>query len=500
MNVFDYLLGESGFLYKDCVLGNRERITYSELLSQSLRLARYLRETHGENHNIILISPNSLFFLVAYLAIIKSGNVCVPLNPAIEQHNLSFIASLCRTDIAFIQPGINTRSQQFQVIYQDIPSLPKNNSIQSPSVLDDQDFDRDRLAEIIFTSGSTGEPKGVMISHGNIIANTGSIIEYLGLTGDDVIEVVLPFYYCYGLSLLHTHLKVGGSIVLNNTFMFLGSVIRDLQEYRCTGFAGVPSHFQILLRKTKTFTNTQFPSLRYVTQAGGKLHNVFIREFTGAFPKLKFYVMYGQTEATARLSYLPPDKLAEKPGSIGRAIPGVELELADDTGRFIQEPGHTGALVARGDNIMKGYLGDEQATAATLQGGWLHTGDLAYRDEEGYFFLTARRKEIIKVGGKRISPKEVEEAIVSIPGVLDCSISGIDDALLGEIMMAEVVLADPDNGTIDEEYIKRTCASMLNPDKVPQIVEFRNSLEIAATGKKTKKSLSPGSNPRAEAG
>src|SRR5690606_39012272 len=174
------------------------------------------------------------------------------------------------------------------------------------------------LAEIVYTSGSTGLPKGVMISHQNIIANTQSIIEYLSLTSKDIMQVVLPFFYCYGLSLLHTHLRVGGSIVLNNSFIFIGSVINDLKRYRCTGFAGVPSHYQILLKKSQSFKTTDFPDLRYVTQAGGKLHDVFIDEFIDTFPKIAFFVMYGQTEATARLSYLPPHMVSVKKGSIGK--------------------------------------------------------------------------------------------------------------------------------------------------------------------------------------
>ena len=137
-----------------------------------------------------------------------------------------------------------------------------------------------KLAEIIFTSGSTGKSKGVMISHQNIISNTNSVIEYLEITSNDISLVILPFYYCYGLSLLHTHLKAGSQIVLNNTFMFLNTFINDIKRYRCTSFSGVPSHYQKLLKKSKTFKEKTFPSLRYVTQAGGKLHNIFIEEFT----------------------------------------------------------------------------------------------------------------------------------------------------------------------------------------------------------------------------
>ncbi len=488
MNVFDYLLGESGFLHKDVLLGNKEQLSYSDLHQNSLRLARYLRETHGQDNNIILVSPNNGFFLVAYLAIMKSGNVCVPLNPAIEDNNLDFITRLCESDIAIISPTLkHSKWESFRFLYYELPGQSAGNNGFDIHLFDDEDFDPGRSAEIIFTSGSTGEPKGVIITHRNIIANTESIIQYLELTGDDIIMVVLPFYYCYGLSLLHTHLKVGGSMVFNNSFMFLGTVINDLKNYQCTGFAGVPSHFQVLLRKSKSFKSTEFPSLRYVTQAGGKLHKVFISEFREHFPGILFYVMYGQTEATARLAYLPPEKLEEKLGSMGKAIPGVELDIVDDAGNRVKEAGMVGELIARGDNVMKGYLGDEESNRKTLRKGWLHTGDLAFSDEDGFFYLTARKKEIIKVGGRRISPKEIEEVIVTIPGVVDCSISGVFDEILGEALEAEIVVSDPNDPLMNEESFRKLCAQRLAPEKIPQLIRFTGKMDIAATGKKVKK-------------
>ncbi|MCD4711302.1 MAG: AMP-binding protein [Bacteroidales bacterium] len=489
MNVYDYLLEESGFLYKNFLLGNKEEMTYSELYRESLKLARYLRENYGQENNILLVAPNSTFFLVAYLAIMKSGNVCVPLNPSIEENNLRYIVELCKSKISFVAPSLSgdPRWNMLEKVYHEIPEEENGKIDVTLNLFNEESFDRDRLAEIIFTSGSTGEPKGVMITHENIIANTESIIEYLKLTADDVIEIVLPFYYCYGLSLLHTHLKVGGSVVFNNNFMFLGAVINDLKKYKCTGFAGVPSHFQVLLRKSKTFKSDKFPDLRYVTQAGGKLHKVFIQEFVDNQPDITFYVMYGQTEATARLSYLPPKRLEDKLGSLGKAIPGVTLELIDDQGKPVLDSGVVGELVAKGDNIMKGYLGDKEGTASTLKDGWLHTGDLAYRDDDGFFFHTARRKEIIKVGGRRISPKEIEEVIVTIPGVVDCSISAIFDEILGEALKAEVVVADMNDPNMAELAFKKLCGEKLAMEKVPQVFEFSSRMRIAATGKKTKK-------------
>jgi acyl-CoA synthetase (AMP-forming)/AMP-acid ligase II len=298
-------------------------------------------------------------------------------------------------------------------------------------------------------------------------------------------EVVLPFHYCYGLSLLHTHLKIGGAVVLNNTFIFLGSVINDLNKYKCTGFAGVPSHFQILLRKTTSFLEMDFPHLRYVTQAGGKLHHVFIKEFTRAFPKTKFFVMYGQTEATARLSYLPPELIEKKKGSIGKGIPNVKLEVVDEKDVPVH-PGETGEIIAKGDNIMLGYLNDPESTAKTLRNGWLHTGDLARKDKDGFIYIVARTKEILKVRGKRISPKEIEEIIVSVPSVVDCSIEGFDDELLGEGIKAIVVLKEGSDQETEKEHILESCKKNLTPYKIPQVFEFVNRIKISDSGKKVK--------------
>jgi len=351
-----------------------------------------------------------------------------------------------------------------------------------------QEFDENSLAQLIFTSGSTGMPKGVMISHKNLIANTSSIVKYLNLTSNDTIEIVLPFFYCYGLSLLHTHIKVGGSIVLNSSFIFLGTFIDELKKYKCTGFAGVPSHFQILLRKTKNFITTDFPDLRYVTQAGGKLHTVFINEFREAFPKIDFYVMYGQTEATARLSYLSPSELERKSGSIGKAIPGVELEIISENGKP-SVAFENGELIAKGDNVMVGYYHDKENTAAVLKDNWLYTGDIGYKDEDGFIYLTARKKEIIKVGGKRISPKEIEEVLVRLAEVVDCTVEGVEDNLLGEAIKATIIVNSLKETMLNKESIKQFCSERLASFKVPQIIILEEKVKFNVVGKKVKDSI-----------
>jgi long-chain acyl-CoA synthetase len=483
MNAFDYFFEKTADLDRPFLVG-KEEISFKSLYADCLNLASRIEEEVGRNNHIILLSVNNLFFITSYFAIIKSGNICIPLDPSTEKENFRYIYDLTNPVLVFATKD----NEQRLGLKADNCIFPDRMKDFHPQAIKpiDKEFNKENCAEIIFTSGSTGKPKGVMISHKNLIANTQSIIDYLHLSQNDRMLVVLPFYYCYGLSLLHTHLKVGGSIVLNNSFIFLGSIIRDLKVHNCSGFAGVPSHFQILLRKSDSFKETVFPDLKYVTQAGGKLATIFIDEFRESFPEVKFIVMYGQTEATARLSYLPPDQYEKKKGSMGKGIPGVELKVINEKGENIK-PGETGEVIAHGDNIMIGYFSDEEGTKNTIRNGWLYTGDLGTVDKDGYIYLTARKKEIIKVRGKRISPKEIEAVILELKEVIDCSIEGIEDDIEGEQLKATVIVRKDALNIITRESIMQHCSKHLALYKIPHVYELKQELTISATGKKIKK-------------
>ncbi len=489
MNVFDYFFSDTKGMSKKFILNEGDDVSFEKLYASSLSLSHYLFERFGENNKIILISQNSLFFITCYLAIIKSGNVCVPLNPSIEQDNFNYIEKVTDCKILFVSDksklklSINNEIISESNLNEMLTSGEEFNKNSVLNTSENTSFDENRLAEILFTSGSTGVPKGVMLTHLNLRANTESILSYLKLTSDDSMLLVLPLYYCYGLSVLHTHLKVGASIFLNNNFILLGSVIANLIKYECTGFAGVPSHFQMLLRKSQTFKNTVFTHLRYITQAGGKLHEAFIEEFITAFPTVSFFVMYGQTEATARLTYLPPTLVKSKIGSIGKPIPGVTLKIVDKDDKPV-EIGEVGEIVVKGDNIMKGYFHDPLGTSETLKDGWLYTGDLGKTDQEGFVFLTDRKKGIIKIGGERISPKEIEEVIVSIPEVIDCTVIAIDDELLGEAIKAIVVVNEDSNQDELRSEILNICKQKLASNKTPKVIEFTLKFAVNSIGKK----------------
>jgi acyl-CoA synthetase (AMP-forming)/AMP-acid ligase II len=313
----------------------------------------------------------------------------------------------------------------------------------------------------------------------NVDANSRSIVEYLGLTSEDRAMVILPLYYCYGRSVLQTHLLAGGSVFLDNRFAFPRTVLESAAAEGCTGLAGVPLTFEIIRRQVDVST-LSFPRLRYLTQAGGAMAPSTIDWVRKAFHPARLFVMYGQTEATARLSYLPPERGAEKRGSIGIPIPGVELQVVDEHGRELP-PGETGNLVARGANVTLGYLDEPGETSAILHDGWLWTGDLACRDADGFFFHQGRSKEIIKVKGHRVSPAEIEHVLVGHPDVAEVAVIGANHDLWGEVPVAFVVARPGASPT--EVELRAWCRELLPAFKVPSHFTMLAALPRNPAGK-----------------
>jgi acyl-CoA synthetase (AMP-forming)/AMP-acid ligase II len=307
------------------------------------------------------------------------------------------------------------------------------------------------LAALMATSGSTGAPRFVMVSHGNLIANTEAIIRSQGLASDDRAMLVLPLSYCFGASVLHTHLYQGGSVVFDRRFMFPDKVLHAICEFGCTTFAGVPTAYNILLRRSD-IRRIALPRLRRFLQAGGALAPQRISEMRAAFPSTAFYVMYGQTEATARISCLEPGRWEEKPGSVGRPLDNLTVSITDEDGNDLSA-GRVGELRVKGPSVCSGYWNDPEETRRIYSDGWLRTGDLARRDEEGYLWIEGRRGAFLKIKGIRVSLAEVEARVTAIPGVYECAARGVDHPEAGEALVLFVV---PDEGAmILEEEIRR---------------------------------------------
>ncbi len=473
-------------------------LTYKELKSLAEGLATSLMSAGLVNGDRVgLLVDSSVQYVVAYLGILQAGCVVVPLNTDNSRRNLEFVLQQCGVKCLIGQSRYLSRYQLWSmdtsIICSDWSDAVKKGDKgpghgvirweqaieKSPDADSFPNLSNADLACILFTSGTTGEPKGVMLSHGNLVANTQSIVSYLHLKETDSILAVLPFFYSYGSSLLHTHLAVGGTVHIEGQFVYPNKALDRMAKERITGFAGVPSTFALLLHRSN-FKNMQWPYLRYVTQAGGAMAPSLAKRLGDVLSEADIYIMYGQTEATARLSYLPPDRFLDKLDSIGKAIPGVELRVVDEKGHQVI-PGQIGEIIARGENIMQGYWGQPEETAKVLRNGWLYTGDLARVDEEGFIYIESRKSDIIKSGAHRISPKEIEEVMAAWPGVHEVAVTGCPDTILGEAIWAFVV--PEGNQALDHKAIIRHCRDNLASFKIPQRLIELTELPKTTSGK-----------------
>jgi acyl-CoA synthetase (AMP-forming)/AMP-acid ligase II len=289
----------------------------------------------------------------------------------------------------------------------------------------------------------------------------------------------MPFHFSYGNSVLHTHLAAGATLLLEDNLAYPHVVVHRLQQEKVTGFSGVPSTFAILMSRCR-LDEYDLSSLRYLTQAGGAMTRAAIQRMRQLVPSAQFFVMYGQTEATARLTYLPPEHLDERLGSVGVPLDGIEIEIRNAQGEELP-PGQVGELCARGPNIMLGYWRDDEATREAVVDGWLHTGDLGHRDEAGFLYIDGRAVDMIKVGSFRVSPQEVEEVLAVLPGIAELCVASTHDELLGQAVKAVIVLRE--GAILDERQVKAHCRAQLAAYKVPKIVEFAHELPRTSTGK-----------------
>ncbi len=488
-NAVDYLLAagksDAPALHCDC-----RSMTYAALRENVAGLASLLLQNGvAKGDRVAVLAENCRFFVAAYLAAMRAGCCAVPIPTDMNEERFNEIVENLGPHAVFASSRLRRRIESVVsrcnlIIIDDATALPAADYFATAWPAVDPACD---LAAVMLTSGSTGSPKGVMVSHRNIIVNSQDIVEYLALNDSDRAMAVLPFYYCYGASVLHSHLAVGASVVINNRFMFPEKVLDELASARCTGFAGVPSTYQILLRKTR-FTSRQFPDLRWLQQAGGKLPNPFICELLEAFPQVKLFVMYGQTEATARLSYLPPDRLDDKLGSVGKGLPHSKLEVINADGRPVS-PGsdEIGEIVASGDNVTLGYWNDPAESIKYFRDGKLYTGDMARLDSDGFIFIVERARDFIKALGNRVSPKEIEEAISEIPEVVEAAVIGVPHEIWGEAIKAFVVPVKKD--AVTAEKIRAHCLARLPNYKIPEYVEIVSQLPRTSAGKISKEKL-----------
>ena len=487
----------------------RRRVTYRELDDLSDALAAYLADsgvTRGDR--VVVFGDNTIETVIAFWATLKANAIVSVVNPLTKADKLKYLLNDCRARVLISDGHI---ASVFEPAVADAPSLKTTivsgvfdaerlAKLPGGAAFDDAtgcdggrphrnalDID---LASIIYTSGSTGDPKGVMLTHRNMITAATSITTYLENVEDEVILGALPLAFDYGLYQMIMSVRMGARLVLERSFAYPAQVLKTMVEEGVTGFPGVPTIFAILA-EMKSLKQFDLSKIRYVTNTAAALAEKHIRVLQDLFPTARIYSMYGLTECK-RCTYLPPALLDEKITSVGIAIPNTELWLVDENDQKLG-PNQVGQLVIRGATVMKGYWEKPEETAKKLRPGplpgeqVLYTGDLCRLDDDGYLYFVGRMDDIIKSRGEKVAPKEVEAAIYNISGVKECAVIGVDDAILGQAVKAFVVLEA--NVTMIDKQIIFECQNRLENFMVPKFVEFVPELPKTTTGKIKKTGL-----------
>ncbi|QBX57427.1 AMP-dependent synthetase [Nocardioides seonyuensis] len=462
--------------------------TYADLRRAVALQSRQLRAWGlAPGSRVGLLGANSFFWVASYLAIMRTGHTAVPLAAVLTPEDAVSKMAHVGCEALLIDERL---SRRFASVLSAARRTATSTGLHEASASDasvvlEEAAPPAETAVLVFTSGTTSRPRAVRVGHDNLVANTSSIVAYLELARDDRMLVVLPFSYCFGASLLHTHLAVGGSVRICETQAFPESIIEAIEGDECTGFAGVPSSYQLLLRAS-TFESRPLPSLKHLQQAGGRLPNAQVERVAAAQPHARLFVMYGQTEATSRLAYLPPAFLSSKLGSVGRAIPGVHLRITDETGANVPA-GTVGEIRVRGENVTHGYWEDPQGTAEKYVDGELLTGDYGRMDEDGFLHVVDRRDDFIKSWGYRVSSHEVEDAVLELGGVAGAAAVGRPDAEAGEAVVLFATLRP--GCDLSESQIRAHLRSRLAKHLVPQEIQLLDDLPLNQNGKVLKTRL-----------
>lgn len=396
------------------------RVSYSALADYCSSLTRHI----PRRCLVFNLCRNELGSLVGYVAFLNAKIVPLMLKADLDENLLRELIKAYKPDYLSVPSEMAGKIADCKIVYENLGYALLKTAFNSVYSLNDD------LALLLTTSGSTGSPKLVRQSYKNIESNTTSIVEYLSLDESERTITTLPMNYTYGLSIINTHLAVGASIVLTDKALMQKEFWQQLKEYEATSFGGVPYTYEMLNRLR--FERMDLPALRSITQAGGKLSPALHEKFAkwAAEKNKKFIVMYGQTEATARMSYLPAEKSLEKSGSIGVAIPGGKFSLIADDGCEITAPETAGELVYYGDNVTMGYAEcGEDLIKGDERNGRLETGDVAKFDKDSFFYIVGRKKRFLKIFGNRVNLDETERLLKAEFAYSDFACGGVDDKM-----------------------------------------------------------------------
>lgn len=488
------ILAHKKDLVKTALKFGNVAISYCELYRDVEHWAAELEKCKCKNRNIGIFLPNSPQYVIAYFAITFAGKTIVPIDIQAKKAELESTINYCELQL-IISNGdygktikLHLADSNCSVSILDLDNMTfydagnlsgccdKNNTFYEDIVTNENE-----IALLLHTSGTTSNPKRVMLSHKNLMENVKSIIESLGLHEEDRTLISMPLYMASAnTSQLLTHLYLGATVVIMNS-MFLPTVFFSLvEEERITNFTGVPPYMYSICGHSYR-NNCDISSLKLVCFGGAGTPVKKILQLLDTFPQINFVHMYGQTEASTRITHLLPEDARRKIGSVGKSISGVQVRLVNEEDKDV-DPGQKGEIIVKGANVMSGYYKKPEETAKALKSGWLYTGDLGYSDPDGYLYIIGRRKNIIISGGMNIYPEEIEEILLCHPAVKEVFVFGDEDEYLGEVPAAHIVINEEGSSTTEDELINY-CYKHLSKFKIPRRIVFVPGISKTPTGK-----------------
>lgn len=479
------------------VICDDARTSYRELDRMIRAFAGGLRRLSvGPGDRVGLVMPNCLHSIVCYLGAIRAGAVALPVNIRLKPDEMRFILEDAGAKVIIAHEAVLKSLREAVAGMEAAPSLigigfaeegvaAVEELLSGEALGEAASAEPDDVAAIIYTSGTTGLPKGAMITHGNVLFNVQATIVGHGFRPDDTHILVVPLFHVTGLNTIMPTAFLQGATVVVTAAISPREILSLAERHRATTFFGVPTTM-ILLAQAKGIEALDISSLRLVAYSGAPMPVRTIRQLREMLPGVKLHNFFGLTETTSCTTVLPDKQALARPESIGKAVPGLELEVVGAAGATLP-PGEVGELLVKGPSVVKGYLNRPEATTEAIADGWLHTGDTAFIDEEGYVFLQGRMKEMVIVGGENVYPVEVENVLTRHPAVAEVAVIGEPHSVLGEVVKAVVVLREGESA--DARELKGHCVQSLASYKVPQTIEFRDSLPRNPSGKVVKRAL-----------
>ena len=478
--------------------------TYRELDDLSGRAAAGLREAGLSPGQVVALQlPNIPQFLVAYFGALKAGLVVLPLNPLLMAPELEYHLTDSAAALLIGFQGLHAEAAKacettgvpLYLVSAGEGALPEGarpvTELISTAPLDEPGGDvvargPDDTAVLVYTSGTTGKPKGAELTHFQLYMNCTVAGGLFGARSDDVVLAVLPFFHVFGLSsVMNVFVRYGGCLSILPRFQ-PSAVLDAIEADRCTVIGGVPTMLHALAQQD--ITGRDLSALRVAVSGGASLPEDVMRTFEDKYG-IEVLEGYGMTETASSCSFNRPGD--RKVLSIGKPLWGVRMRVADSSDQLLP-PGreHVGEILIRGHNVMKGYLGRPEATAETLRGGWLHSGDLGYVDEDGFYFIVDRAKDLVIRGGYNVYPREIEEVLYAHPAILEAAVIGKPDERLGEEVVAVVALRE--GASVSAEEIIAYCRERLAAYKYPREIRFMAELPKGPSGKILKAALRDG--------